>query len=74
VRHSFEVLRLRRVLLDVADTNPRARRVYEKLGFVRTGEHVGPGHILYVDMALDREGYLRHKAGQAPVRAERPVR
>jgi len=74
VRYSFEVLRLRRLLLDVALSNARARRVYDKLGFVPIGEHVGPANAAYVDMVLDREAYRRQKAGQAPVRSERTVR
>ena len=37
MRHAFEDQRLNRVGLEVFDFNPRARRVYEKVGFVREG-------------------------------------
>ncbi|MFW5696364.1 MAG: GNAT family N-acetyltransferase, partial [Phototrophicaceae bacterium] len=37
LRHAFEALRLHRVELDVFDFNPRAIRVYEKVGFVQEG-------------------------------------
>lgn len=57
VRYSFDVLGFRRVLLDVAVNNHRARHVYHKLGFVRIGQHVGAQGIVYVDMALDRESF-----------------
>jgi len=37
MRHAFEDQRLNRVGLEVFDFNPRARRVYEKVGFVIEG-------------------------------------
>ena len=37
LRHAFEVQRLHRVELEVYDFNPRARHVYEKVGFVHEG-------------------------------------
>lgn len=37
LRHAFTVLGLNRVSLEVYDFNPRARRVYEKAGFVAEG-------------------------------------
>ena len=37
IRHGFENLNLNRIFLRVFDTNPRARRVYEKAGFVHEG-------------------------------------
>ncbi len=37
VRHAFETERLHRVALEVYAFNPRARRVYEKVGFVVEG-------------------------------------
>jgi RimJ/RimL family protein N-acetyltransferase len=37
VEYGFDVLDLRRVFLEVLETNPRAKRVYEKLGFVIEG-------------------------------------
>ncbi len=35
--HGFETLNLNRIYLRVLDNNPRARRVYEKMGFVFEG-------------------------------------
>jgi RimJ/RimL family protein N-acetyltransferase len=57
VRYAFERLGLRKVYLDVAETNDRARRCYEKVGFVRIGQHRGPEGITYVDMVLTRERF-----------------
>lgn len=37
LRHAFETVGLHRVELEVYDFNPRARRVYEKAGFVLEG-------------------------------------
>ncbi|GAB3434861.1 GNAT family protein [Phycicoccus ginsengisoli] len=37
LRHAFEALGLHRVSLEVYAFNPRARRAYEKVGFVREG-------------------------------------
>jgi diamine N-acetyltransferase len=65
LRYAFDSLRLRRVLLDVAETNYRAQHVYEKLGFVSIGEHIGPQAVTYIDMALTREEFDRQqKAAQ----------
>ena len=58
--YAFDVLDLRRVLLDVAINNERARHVYDKLGFTPIGQHLGPQNTLYTDMALDRAEYYRH--------------
>jgi len=58
--YGLEVLALRRITLEVFDFNPRARRVYEKVGYVVTG--VRPGAFVFdgvavaaVDMAVDAE-------------------
>ncbi len=58
--YGLEVLGLRRITLEVFDFNPRARRVYEKVGYVVTG--VRPGAFVFdgvavaaVDMAVDAE-------------------
>lgn len=75
LRYAFEWLGLRRVLLDVAETNDRAHHVYEKLGFVPIGEHLGPQGLIYIDMVLSREAYRRGQEGQETAgRPERPVR
>jgi RimJ/RimL family protein N-acetyltransferase len=71
-RFAFDVLGLRRVLLDVAVNNRRARHVYDKLGFVRIGQHVGPQGVIYVDMALDRAAFERRWS--TPTRPSSPVR
>jgi diamine N-acetyltransferase len=54
-RHAFHRLGLRKVYLDVAEGNDRARRCYERVGFVRIGQHRGADGLLYVDMLLTRE-------------------
>lgn len=56
--YAFEQLGLRRVILDVASNNPRARRCYEKVGFVPIGQHLGPGPTTYIDMAITRTEFL----------------
>ncbi len=37
VKHGFETLNLNRIYLHVYETNPRAIRAYEKVGFVKEG-------------------------------------
>ena len=60
--YGLEALGLRRITLEVFDFNPRARRVYEKVGYVLTG--VRPGALVFdgvavaaVDMAVDAESW-----------------
>jgi diamine N-acetyltransferase len=57
-RYAFERLGLRKVYLDVAEGNDRARRCYDRVGFVRIGQHRGPEGINYVDMVLTRDRHL----------------
>jgi RimJ/RimL family protein N-acetyltransferase len=57
LHYGFEDLGLRRVLLDVAENNVRARRCYDRIGFSRTGYHFGPGGIRYVDMVIYRKTF-----------------
>jgi diamine N-acetyltransferase len=57
LRYAFDILELKRVLLDVAISNHRARHVYDKLGFTPIGQHLGPGSVVYIDMALERLTY-----------------
>jgi diamine N-acetyltransferase len=59
VRFAFERMGLRKVYLDVAEDNERARRCYDRVGFVQIGQHRGPEGINYVDMVLTRD---RHKS------------
>jgi diamine N-acetyltransferase len=54
-RYAFTRLGLRKVYLDVAEGNDRARRCYERVGFVRIGQHRGADGLLYIDMLLTRE-------------------
>ena len=63
--YAFDVLDLRRVLLDVAADNERARHVYDKLGFVSVGQHLGPRNTIYTDMLLDRTDYYRRWRAKA---------
>jgi RimJ/RimL family protein N-acetyltransferase len=70
--YAFDVLDLDRVLLDVAESNQRARRVYDKTGFRPIGQHLGPQNVTYVDMAIGRAEYLRrYRAAGARRRASR---
>lgn len=55
--YGFETLGLRRVVLDVAENNLRARRCYDRIGFSRTGYHFGPGGLRYVDMVIYRKTF-----------------
>ena len=57
VRYAFDRLGLRKVYLDVAEGNERARRCYDRVGFVRIGQHRGPEGINYVDMVLTRDRF-----------------
>ncbi len=70
--YAFDDLDLRRVLLDVVETNDRARHVYVKLGFRFIGQHLGPLGVTYFDMAFDRADYYRRRAG--PVETTRAAR
>jgi RimJ/RimL family protein N-acetyltransferase len=55
--YAFEDLGLRRVLLDVAEHNIRARRCYEGIGFSQIGQHLGMGSITYVDMVIYKQTF-----------------
>ncbi len=57
LHYGFETLGLRRVVLDVAENNLRARRCYDRIGFSRTGYHFGPGGVRYVDMVIYRKTF-----------------
>lgn len=63
--YAFDVLELRRVLLDVVETNERARHVYIKLGFKPVGQHLGPQGGMYFDMAFERADYFRRRLAQS---------
>ncbi len=56
--YAFGTLGMRRVLLDVAENNIRARRCYEKIGFSPTGSHLGPGAVKYIDMVIYKPTFL----------------
>lgn len=56
--HAFGDLKMRRVILDVAENNPRADRCYLNLGFTETGRHIGPGALTYIDMVIYKQTYL----------------
>lgn len=57
VRYAFEHLGLRKVYLDVADGNDRARRCYDRVGFTPIGQHRGTDGLDYVDMVITRDRY-----------------
>lgn len=61
--YAFDVLGLRRVLLDVAASNHRARHVYEKLGFVHIGQHLGSQGEIFLDMSLERDEDMCQQPG-----------
>ena len=54
MRHAFEDQGLNRVELEVYDFNPRARHVYEKVGFVHEG--VRRQALLFEDAWIDAHG------------------
>jgi RimJ/RimL family protein N-acetyltransferase len=51
IAFATERFRPKRVILDVAEFNERAIRVYEQAGFRRTGKHLR-GDVPFVDMEL----------------------
>jgi RimJ/RimL family protein N-acetyltransferase len=59
VGYAFDRLGLRKVYLDVAEGNERAQRCYDRVGFIRIGQHRGTEGILYIDMVLTRERWQR---------------
>ncbi len=59
LRYAFDVMGLDEVLLDVAESNERARRCYERVGFHRTGQHLGGDATMYVDMVIQRRAFAR---------------
>jgi RimJ/RimL family protein N-acetyltransferase len=59
LHYAFEVMGLDEVILDVAESNERARRCYERVGFHRTGQHFGADSTIYVDMAIHRRTFNR---------------
>ena len=61
VGYAFEKIGLRKVYLDVAEGNDRAQRCYDRIGFIRIGQHRGTEGILYVDMVLTRERWLKRE-------------
>jgi diamine N-acetyltransferase len=62
LHYAFTDLGFRRILLDVAENNPRAQRCYERIGFSETGRHIGLGALTYVDMVIYKQAFeLREK-------------
>ena len=66
-RFGFEHMNLQRIELDVFETNPRARRAYEKVGFVvegtrRRSQFVGGRHVGSHVMGLLAEELVRSPA------------
>lgn len=63
----FDTLGLQRIKLEVFDHNPRARRSYEKVGFVETGrtvEWAGKTRLDVIAMELDRTRWDALEAGR----------
>ena len=66
-RFGFDHMNLQRIELDVFETNPRAKRAYEKVGFVvegtrRRSEFVGGRHVDSHVMGLLAEELVRSPA------------
>ena len=66
-RFGFDHMNLQRIELDVFETNPRARRAYEKVGFVMEGtrrrsQFVGGRHVDSYVMGLLAEELVRSPA------------
>jgi RimJ/RimL family protein N-acetyltransferase len=62
-RFGFGEMNLQRIVLQVYDTNPRARHAYEKVGFkeegrLRRGQFVGGGHVDVIVMGLLAEDLI----------------
>ena len=55
LQYGFDEMDLSQVSLSVVTTNPRAKRTYEKVGFVAKGE---PCHDGTLTMVLDRHTFL----------------
>lgn len=69
VEEVFESLGLDRVKLEVFDHNPRARRSYEKVGFVETGrtvEWAGKTRLDVIAMELHRDRWEEFRSASAP--------
>lgn len=71
LNHAFEERRLNRLSLEVFSFNPRALRVYQKVGFIEEGrlrEAVkGPdGYADIILMALLKKDWDRYKEGPCP--------
>ncbi|TAK25946.1 MAG: N-acetyltransferase [Chloroflexota bacterium] len=64
IRYAFEGLGLRKMYLDVAEGNDRARRCYDRVGFTQIGQHRGTDGITYIDMVLHRDRFIAMSAGQ----------
>ncbi|MFN8591582.1 MAG: GNAT family protein [Thermomicrobiales bacterium] len=67
---AFEEMGLDAIRLEVFSHNERARAVYERVGFVVTGEHVEWVHrrrtqLRVIEMRLDREAFARARTGEA---------
>lgn len=63
LRHGFETLNLNRIFLRVFESNPRAIRAYEKVGFVHEGrfrqaEYTGGKYLDVLFMSVLREEWL----------------
>jgi diamine N-acetyltransferase len=63
LRHGFETLNLNRIFLRVFESNPRAIRAYEKVGFVHEGrfrqaEYAGGKYVDVLFMSVLREEWL----------------
>jgi ribosomal-protein-alanine N-acetyltransferase len=65
LRHIFSLPGIRRIYLKTLDWNKRARRCFEKVGFVRYGA-MRRGPETFVLMDIRRERFLLEDAGASP--------
>lgn len=74
LEHAFCSMRLRRVNLDVAEDNWRARRCYEKCGFKFVRRRLSFDKVVYIDMTISSEdacGSHIHRPGD-PANDDQP--
>jgi RimJ/RimL family protein N-acetyltransferase len=72
LHYAFTVMGLDRVILDVAESNERARRCYERIGFTRTGQHLGGDATMYIDMEIHRRQFARIERALAETPGSQP--
>lgn len=57
-RYAFEKTKIEKIHLDVYEINPRAKRVYEKIGFKETSRNKDETSFVEIHMCLNKEDFL----------------